>query len=392
MAADQGNEGGPQGLSDETTIADGDWPVAPEWAGSSEPTTSRADRSPLVTRQRRALTRRSTPRLLPVLITVVVGTLALLAALWSLTLGTREGPRRAAVSENTQTVPRKGEGRTTPPSTGRTEAAKARRLPNLVGLQASEAQRALVAAGFDVRLKHVDSSRAEGQVLDQDPSNGAARTGTTVVLTVSSGPALIGVPRVVGLQLVDAREALRSRDLVVREREANATSLRPTVAAQSPSAGTKVEPRSTVVLDVTRRPVVPAKVIVPALVGVPVRDAKARLAEQGLRWTSRVVPSGQPEGTVIGQTPTAGAQLREKASVALRVSGGRPQIRVPDVTGLDIESAREELRSTGLTVVVSESSTTDPAEEGVVVNQSPSAGTTTSEGEAVTLVVGRLAS
>src|SRR5688500_11482235 len=100
-----------------------------------------------------------------------------------------------------------------------------------------------------------------------------------------------------------------------------------------------------------------------------------------------MVASNEPAGTVLVQTTTAGAQLREGESVALKVSSGPAQTQIPDVTGLDVDAAHQELETAGFTVNVTNRSTTDPNEDGVVLDQSPEAGVNTDQGETVTLVV-----
>jgi serine/threonine-protein kinase len=77
--------------------------------------------------------------------------------------------------------------------------------------------------------------------------------------------------------------------------------------------------------------------------------------------------------------------------VRLTVSSGRATIDVPDVTGLDEQSARLELENAGFVVRVTDETTTDPAQDGIVVGQAPAAGASLEEGAVVTLVVARYA-
>ena len=69
--------------------------------------------------------------------------------------------------------------------------------------------------------------------------------------------------------------------------------------------------------------------------------------------------------------------------MTLRVSSGPAKLDVPDVTGLDEESARLELENAGFQVQVTDESTSDPAEDGVVLGQSPAGGSTASEGSVI---------
>ena len=93
---------------------------------------------------------------------------------------------------------------------------------------------------------------------------------------------------------------------------------------------------------------------------------------------------------MLRQSPGAGHELREGATVALHVSSGPAPVDVPDVVGLDEESARLELENAGFTVRVVVEPTDDPAEDGIVVGQAPPGGSTAGGGSLVTLTVNRV--
>jgi serine/threonine-protein kinase len=65
----------------------------------------------------------------------------------------------------------------------------------------------------------------------------------------------------------------------------------------------------------------------------------------------------------------------EDERVTLTVSAGQQTIDVPDVTGLDEDSAREQLETAGFQVEATDEPTSDPTQDGLVLRQSP-AGTT----------------
>ncbi len=75
------------------------------------------------------------------------------------------------------------------------------------------------------------------------------------------------------------------------------------------------------------------------------------------------------------------------AVVALAVAlGGRSQVEVPDLIGLDEDVARVALAQAGLEVTVSERPF-DRSDEGTVLGQTPEPGSMLAEGEAVVLIV-----
>jgi beta-lactam-binding protein with PASTA domain/tRNA A-37 threonylcarbamoyl transferase component Bud32 len=126
-------------------------------------------------------------------------------------------------------------------------------VPNVVGRDADDAERALRQAGFQVRRATVDAGGNEGDVTGTDPAAGAqVAQGSTVTLQVTSGDGSEPeMPDVTGDKLRDAQRKLQQEGI-------NDVSLQPgttsdeddngRVLDQSPSAGTKVAPGDRVVL------------------------------------------------------------------------------------------------------------------------------------------------
>ena len=76
----------------------------------------------------------------------------------------------------------------------------------------------------------------------------------------------------------------------------------------------------------------------------------------------------------------------------LQVSSGPALIAIPDVLGLDEQSATRELGSTGFEVAVVYEPTQDPAQHGIVLSQDRQGGTHAEKGSLVTITVARLSS
>jgi len=280
---------------------------------------------------------------------------------------------------------------TTAPSTSTEPSARPQTepVPDLVGATFASASSRLEAAGLELRRRLEHSDRPAGEVLDQSPAPGAsAERGTTVVLTVSDGPDRLSVPDLQGLSAGAAARAIREAGLELDLRAEHSPEPKGTVLGQQPRAGASVEPGSAVTLRVSSGPAVELK-DVPDLEGLTVASARSRLQALGLRSTITKVASSQPAGTVIGQSPGAGTEVRAGATVRLRVSSGPTTVTVPDVTGIDESSARARLRALGLTVETVEEPTSDPGEDGLVVAQDPPAGTEADDGTTVVLTIAR---
>ena len=163
-----------------------------------------------------------------------------------------------------------------------------------------------------------------------------------------------------------------------------------TVLEQSPAPGTEITDGSLVTIRVAkaRKPAV-ERVELPDIIGASLVDGRARLRDLGLKVRVARVVAEEPAGTIVGQSPRSGAEVREGATVTLRVSTGPSEVTVPDVIGLDEESARLELENAGFEVRMSDEPTDDPTQDAVVVDQTPRGGSTAGEGAVVTITIAR---
>ena len=91
-------------------------------------------------------------------------------------------------------------------------------VPALVGLRVDDALRQLVAAGFAAGPQKTDNSdtAAPGVVIDTQPPPGTPlKLHGTVSLIVSTGPATKPLPKLVGMRLRAAREAIEQQGFKV---------------------------------------------------------------------------------------------------------------------------------------------------------------------------------
>jgi serine/threonine-protein kinase len=131
------------------------------------------------------------------------------------------------------------------------------------------------------------------------------------------------------------------------------------------------------------------KVTVPNLVGRNADDAIAILQRRGLEPDIENVNSDDvPRDEVISQNPKAGDEVREGASVEIRVSLGRERAAVPDVVGNSQEDAEQTLEDAGFKTEV-ERAYSDSVPTGDVISTSPEAGRQATKGRTVTITVSR---
>ena len=127
-------------------------------------------------------------------------------------------------------------------------------VPNVVGKSLSDATATLNAAGFKVSPTFVESDQPQNQVVNQSPSE--ASKGSTIALTVSSGPKTVAVPDVRTLDVGSATSTLQDQGFKVKFTYTTVTDPNQDqiVLDQSPETGKQAKPGSTVTLNVGRCP------------------------------------------------------------------------------------------------------------------------------------------
>jgi serine/threonine-protein kinase len=206
-------------------------------------------------------------------------------------------------------------------------------LPSVAGLSASRAKAKLEQAGYKPVLESQPSSGvASGHVVSTNPPAGTElQFGSQVTVIVSSGPAQIAVPDVVGESRAAAEAALTNARLTVgtvtrRESEQPAD----TVLGQTPAAGATLPSGGEVELTVAQAP---QEVAVPDVRGAARAAASKALERAGLevRETARKTTEQAQKGVVLGQSPAGGTRVRKGSTVTIEV-GELVQTTTTDTT------------------------------------------------------------
>ena len=280
-------------------------------------------------------------------------------------------------------------------------ALRLQAVPEVVGKSAAQAVQVLGGKGFRVKTKDVPSKAKPGTVLAQSPQAGArVGAGSTVTINVSRGR--VAVPDVVGQQRSNAIATIRGAGLVPKAFVVPSSQPKNTVVAQSPRAGKRVADGSTVRLNVSNGsssggaapppPPAPATVSVPDVTGQLQDAAQKQLNAAGLKAGVIYVPSDQPQGTVVSQSPAGGKTVKRGTRVQLNVAlGSQPGTLkgVPDVRNLAPATARSKLEAAGFKVQTLQQAVTDPAQVGKVVDEQPAGGRNAPAGSVITIYVGK---
>ena len=258
-------------------------------------------------------------------------------------------------------------------------------VPNEVGKPAPEAVAELARLGLKPEVKPVRSEAPPETVVSHDPAAGEeVERGSRITLNVSSGPGMKIVPDVRGKSRREALKLLNDADFEVTEEEEPSSSVPAGRATRTdPEGGTEQPAGSRVRLFISTGP---ERVEVPGVVGLDVDEARAELADAGLRAVVNEVESDRPEDEVTGQNPAAGTEVDKGTRVTISVSKGREEEEVPNVEGDDEAEAIATLEAAGFEVDVREEAA-PPEQEGTVIRQRPSGGRHP-RGSTVTIWVG----
>ncbi|HSJ17008.1 MAG TPA: Stk1 family PASTA domain-containing Ser/Thr kinase [Solirubrobacterales bacterium] len=258
-------------------------------------------------------------------------------------------------------------------------------VPSVIGTDVDAATATLEEEGLEVDVTEFSSDAKRGSVVEQDPRAGEeAEEGSTVVLSVSSGPGIAKVPRVEGLPEAEAADRLDRAGFRVDPKQRFSDELDPGVAiGTQPKQGTRLEQDSVVTLLVSKGSNL---VEIPSVLGLDQDQAEAELERAGFIVNVDTEEADQAEGTVVAQDT---GSLPRGSVVGITVSIGVAQVTVESVIGDSRQAARATLRAQGLKVTVRKQDVDTEDDDGIVLEQSPSGGTRVDPGSTVSIVVGR---
>lgn len=263
-----------------------------------------------------------------------------------------------------------------------------RPVPKVVGLPQPAAASRLRRAGLHPALVSAhDDNAAPGTVFraTQPFSVGPlGLRGSTVRITVSTGPDVRQLPQVEGLDLAAAQKAIRDARLPDPIVEVVFDASKPgTVVHQEPRPQA-VRPGNLVTLSVSKGP---EMVNVPQVTGTVFAQAQATLQTGGLTAVRQETYNDAAAETVLAQAPAPQASIPKGSSVTLTVSIGPQPFAMPNVagTGVTCAAAKAQLEALGLVVAVTARS--GVCATNTVLLQDPLSGISVRKGDTATLYV-----
>jgi len=256
-------------------------------------------------------------------------------------------------------------------------------VPDLVGKTLEEAEKQ-VGNDFKVEVRdEVENEKPVDTILSQQPQGGGkAEKGSTISVNVV-GTQVADVPGVVGQGREEAEQALKNAgfEVAVQERESSFDD-EGRVIGQIPGGGTSVEVNSQVTITVGTGP---QAVKVPDLYGNTPDQAAGILEGVGLELgtVSKDYSSDVLEGGIFYQDPAAGESIEPGSAVNITVSLGPQPVEVPNVFGMDLETAQQTVVNAGLKYTIFKVENNKPA--GTALSTDPQAGTLVDPGSTVTI-------
>jgi serine/threonine-protein kinase len=215
-----------------------------------------------------------------------------------------------------------------------------------------------------------------------------AGVAVALVLLLSSSTGHATVPSVIGETEQQALTSLRRAGLSPAPSLASSASVASgRVISQTPAGGRRVSSGSRVSIVVSSGP---GSAPLQSVAGQTATQAINRLRAAGFKPSRKDQPSATvAQGRVIGTEPPAGTELQVGSPVAVLVSSGPAQVRVPDVTGDSQRGAEAALGAVGLALGTVTQKVSSSQTAGSVISQAPGAGSSVPTGSKVDVTIAK---
>jgi beta-lactam-binding protein with PASTA domain len=190
-------------------------------------------------------------------------------------------------------------------------------VPSVLGKTEADAVSTLTNAGLKANVFSVHSAKPPNTVTGQDPPPGTMIVkGSRVRINVSSGPAPVSVPYVVGLQYDEAATQLQNAGFAIARKNVDSDKPKGEVVAEEPTGS--AAPGATITLSVSKGPKLSE---VPDVTNQDEASAKATLQSAGFKVVVERQDVNDPalEGIVLSQSPGGGTKAPQGSTVTITV-------------------------------------------------------------------------
>ena len=265
------------------------------------------------------------------------------------------------------------------------------RFPRVIDLPVEQARQILTDAGFEIveTPEEVADAAQVGIVIEQNPESGIrVEEGSEVEITVGTQN-LLPMPDLTGSTPDEAVGILRELGFTATPsvaEEDNEELEAGVIIRTDPPPGEEVAADAPIAFIVSAGP---PPVPVPNVATLSESDAVTTIRAADLVAQVRQEASGEvAEGRVIRTEPAAGTEVERRSTVVIVVSSGPQTETVPDVVGLDEQSAISTLEAAGFEVDV-QTEVVAPGDPtaGTVIEQAPTGNSQAPPGSTVTITV-----
>ncbi|MCI3931845.1 Stk1 family PASTA domain-containing Ser/Thr kinase [Streptomyces sp. AN091965] len=198
-------------------------------------------------------------------------------------------------------------------------------VPSVLGLDEDEATEKLEGDDYQLKVetKQRISTETEGKVLEQDPVTGTeVQKGSTITLYIAKEQQKPTVPDVSGQTWEAAKKQIEDSGLTATRTDVESDSVEEGKVIQTtPTAGTKVDPNSTVTVQVAKKKAEEEDVQVPTVTGQKLSDARDAIEDADLTVGNIQGPQDD-DALVVLVTPTPGTKVKPGTAVNLTTVGG----------------------------------------------------------------------
>jgi len=133
------------------------------------------------------------------------------------------------------------------------------------------------------------------------------------------------------------------------------------------------------------------EVAVPEIVGMDIKQAEAELDKLDLvmNIVARQVDEQVPADAVISQDPGSGRKVKSGREINVVISLGAEQVKVPNISGVNITEAGTRLANKGLNLGAIQEVYDEKYETGMVISQNPAVDASVGSGTRVDVVVSK---
>jgi beta-lactam-binding protein with PASTA domain/tRNA A-37 threonylcarbamoyl transferase component Bud32 len=222
-------------------------------------------------------------------------------------------------------------------------------VPQLRGQSVAQARNAVADEGFGVKVatRAYDETAPAGTILDQDPSSGKLKKGSTIKVVTSKGPAPRDVPPLDGVDEPTAVQRLTQAGFVAKlTHDYHEEIAKGHVIDWQPQGRQAKGAEIVVTLSNGPTPKPLANVA-----GKSYEEAAKALADAGLTPVRKdVFDDDVAPGKVVSTTPEAGTPVARGDRITVNVSKGPERIPVPNVIGKSVDEARAIITRAGFQV------------------------------------------